>query len=150
MNFAFAQSDFLSKKEAKQNLDYLDMICADTYCGGDIDFRPQELICKGATCTVEFSAGGYSLFNMERSAAAVGTTKVSRDMKDVLITFNAIEIEPIDEDGFQPATFGFTCTLTNLWANMAEYSTKRELIYDMVVFGCVRELEGTVFVRDIY
>jgi hypothetical protein len=150
MNLAFAQTDFFTKNEAAKTLDYLDMICADTYCGGDINFHPHKLTCKADTCLVEFSAAGYSLFNTERSAAAVGATKVSRDMSDVFITFNEIEIGSIDEDGFQAAGFSFTCTLTNLWANMATYDSKKELIYEMVVFGCVRELEGTVFMSDIY
>jgi hypothetical protein len=95
---AFAQSNFMTNKEAKRTLDYLDSICGDTYCGGDIGFNPHDMSCVGGTCTVEFSAGGYSDFNRERSAAAVGQTRVSRFDKDVSITFNEIEIEETDEE----------------------------------------------------
>jgi len=32
---------------------------------------------------------------------------------------------------------------------MAQYDSKQEMIYDMVVFGCVRELEYTIYARNI-
>lgn len=149
MSTAFAQSNFMDKREVERTLDYLDSICGDTYCGGDIGFNPHDMSCSGGTCTVEFSAGGYSDFNRERSAAAVGQTRASRFVKDVTITFNEIEIVDTDEDGFQEAGMSFTCKLNNLWTNMAEYDSKVEMIYDMVVFGCVRELEATVYAREV-
>lgn len=142
---ALAQTNFLTELEAVRADSYMDNICPDTYCGGDIAFYTQGLTCSGNSCTLELTGGGYSEFDNQAVAAAVNTSKVTKEYKNVVINFGAMSVTGIDEDGFEGANFAFSCTMNDLPMNMNNYREKQDLIYDLVVWGCIRELETTVY-----
>jgi hypothetical protein len=151
---AFAQSSFLSKKETKEINDYLDDICADTYCGGDLNFRPYGITCRKNFCSVEFGAtgAGNGLFNTTRANDSLGSIMTALDDGDVKVTMNDVLFETIDDEDLGIALYGsfnFTCKLTNLANRLKEAASKRDLFYDMVVFGCIRQVERTVYNRQI-
>ena len=150
----YAQGSFLSKKEAAEINDYLDSICPDTYCGGDLNFRPFGINCKANSCTVEFGASGAGndLFDMDRSNSSLNQMMISQDDQDVKLTINDVLFETIDADDFGIAvyaSFNFTCKLTNLANRLEGFESKRDLFYDMVVFGCINQLERTVYARQL-
>lgn len=151
---AFAQTSFLSKKEANEINDYLDDICADTYCGGDLNFKPYAIHCRKNSCLVEFGASGAGngLFNATRANESLGTMMTAQDDNDVKVVMNDVLFETIDDADLGIALYGafnFSCKLSNLSNRLKEAASKRDLFYDMVVFGCIRQVERTVYSREI-
>lgn len=142
---AFAQTNFLTESEAVKINDYLDDICPDTYCGGDIVFYTHGITCKGNSCTIEMSGQGYSEFDKAATSAAVGTSVVTSEYKDVVVNFEELEIGRDEEDEYDTLQASFSCTLKNLPMEMTDYDQKEEMFYDKLVWGCVRELEATVY-----
>ena len=60
---AFAQTNFLSVHEASRINKYMDEICPDTYCGGDISFYTQGITCNGDRCSIVITGSGKSDFD---------------------------------------------------------------------------------------
>jgi hypothetical protein len=147
----FSQTQFLSNKEAKQMVYSLDKVCADTYCAGDLNFRPQKITCMKDSCIVNYIVEGVSYFNLERSLAAENKPVHSREINDAIINIFNLNIESTEDntDDFQYLYAEFNCTLNNLTANLNQYSDKDDMFYSMVVFGCVDELEKIVFARNL-
>jgi hypothetical protein len=133
---AFAQPDFLNKSEEKRVNNYMDYICADTYCGGDINFYPQGIVCEGSLCTADFKAFEYSenTFNITSTKEAIGTKKT---LKSTQIEYTDLEIE---ED--RPIV-SFICIMPNLTNVSMSISEKEQLIYDLIVWECIRDFETT-------
>lgn len=142
---AFAQTDFLTEAQAAKVNRYMDDICPDTYCGGDISFYTQGLSCAGNTCTLELTGSGYSDFDNAAVASSANTKKITSEYKNVAINFGAMEISGVDEDGFEGASFNFSCTMSDLPMDLKKYGDKEDLVYDLVVWGCIRELESIVY-----
>jgi len=133
---AFAQTDFLNKAEANRVNNYMDSICPDTYCGGDINFYPQGIVCEGSVCTADFRAFEYSenTFNITNTKEAIGTKKT---LKNTQIEYIDLEIE---ED--RPMV-SFRCIMPNLTDVDMSISKKEQLIYDLIVWECIRDFETT-------
>ena len=142
---AFAQTDFLTTSEASRINRYMDDICPDTYCGGDISFYTHGITCNGDSCSIKISGSGYSEFDEAAIEAALGTTKVTAEYSNVTITFDELKAIARDEDGYEGLETSFTCTMNKLPMKMTDYDDKEELFYDFIVWGCIRELESTVY-----
>lgn len=144
---AFAQDSFLNSLEAQKINQYMDDICPDTYCGGDILFYTQGLTCNNNSCTLELTGSGYSDFDNTTITSATNTSKVTAEYSNVFINFKSMSIGTSDEDGFEGASFTFSCTMNDLPMDL-NYRAKKDLVYDLVVWGCIRELETTVYKRN--
>lgn len=142
---AFAQSDFLTPAQAQKVNTYMDNICPDTYCGGDISFYTHGLTCNGNSCTLELTGSGSSEFDNASIKTAANTSKITSEFKNVVINFGAMSVFSYDEDGFEDASFKFSCTMNDLPLDITDYRAKKDLVYELVVWGCIRELESTVY-----
>ena len=122
----FAQTDFLNKSEAIRMNDYVSHICADTYCGGDLNFYAQGIVCKGSTCTAEFKAIEYNenTFNISNINQAIGSKKT---LKNTEINYTDSEVEN------DILIVSFVCIMPNLTNPKISISQKEQLIYDLIV-----------------
>ena len=142
---AFAQPDFLTPVQAEKVNSYMDDICPDTYCGGDIAFYTHGLTCNGNSCTLEVSGSGHSEFDNDAVEAAINTSKVTSEYQNVTVNFGTMSVGTVDGDGYESASFAFSCTMNDLPMDIKNYREKEDLVYDLVVWGCIRELETTVY-----
>lgn len=142
---AFAQNDFLTTSEANKVNNYMYDICMDTYCGGDIMFFNNGVECQGSTCTIQYTAQGNSSFDRATSATTSGTTVVTSEFSNVFVNFGKIEITDDEDSRWENLDINFTCTLTDLPIDLTSYSKKEDLFYELVVFGCIRQVESIVY-----
>lgn len=142
---AFAQTNFLSVHEASRINKYMDEICPDTYCGGDISFYTQGITCNGDRCSIVITGSGKSDFDETSIESALRKTVVTAEYSNVTITFDELKASARDEEGYEGLETSFTCTMNKLPMEMTDYNDKEELFYDFIVWGCVRELESTVY-----
>ena len=54
-----ANADFLNISEREKISYYLDNICPDTYCGGDINWTRPKVVCGKKYCSVIIEAASY-------------------------------------------------------------------------------------------
>lgn len=123
----------------------MDDICPDTYCGGDIIFYTQGMSCRGNSCTISLSGCGHSAFDKTALEAAENTSTTTSEHKNIVINYGSMSVGATDLDGYQATSFEFSCTLNDLPMNIQSYDKKQDLVYDLVVWGCIRELEETAF-----
>ena len=142
---SFAGADFLTKLEAESVNSYMDNICPDTYCGGDINFYTTGMKCSGSTCELGLSAEGHmnddSILDFELLKSKEGTTEGTGN---VLVSFKGTDTDFDSKNGRYTKAL-FSCVLKDLPTQKMSYSEKEELIYDLVVFECIEKFEDTAY-----
>ena len=51
----------------------------------------------------------------------------------------------MSQDNFEKMKITFNCQIGKLPMGQLSYSQKEDIVYDMVVFGCIDQLEKTVY-----
>lgn len=141
---SFANTNFLTLDQADKVNSYLDRICPDTYCGGDINFFPQGINCEGDSCTVKFLGYGSSFFNEQYIQKVIGKKIVSSEYPNANIIIHSANVV-MAQDNFEKMKITFNCQIGKLPMGQLSYSQKEDIVYDMVVFGCIDQLEKTVY-----
>ena len=76
---AFAK-DMLTKEQAQIVIDEIDLICADTWCSGDYNFRFLELDCNSNTNSCQLN---YEMFIWEQEKVKLSLNCVIRPIKSM-------------------------------------------------------------------
>ncbi len=135
--------DFLSPDEATDINDYMDDICMDTYCGGDINFYPQGIECSGNKCTISYLAKSWEnesdSFDSETLSVLIGKTKKFYSLNSG-IYFESYEIVNGTSELY------FSCTMYNLNSNsLADYdNSKQEYMYMTILDSCIDPIQAIV------
>ncbi len=141
---ASAQTDFLTKSEADKINGYMDDICMDTYCGGDINFYTQGMSCSGDTCTIKYLAktwsGSSDSFDADLLKALEGKTKKFYSLNSEL------KFENFGPDEDDTASVNISCTMKKLNAkDLAEYDNdKQEYMYMTILESCIDPIESLI------
>lgn len=139
-----AQSDFLSKSEANKINEYMDDICMDTYCGGDINWYAQGMNCSGDQCTISFKA--YTWKNSADSFDADLLKSLEGKTKQFRYLSSAIKFENYQLESEQRASVNLSCTLYGLNnEELAEYDNdKQEYLYMTILESCIDPIESLI------
>lgn len=144
MSGAFAQSSYMNPDEARYVNDYLDMICMDTYCGGDLNYYPQGIKCDEDSCVVGYVAYEWyaNTINPYSYKALIGTTDEDTQ-QNVEISYTGLHSKTGDDDD---TLYGmeFSCKLGDLPKGL-DLKQKQDLFYDKIVFSCIDLLESASF-----
>ena len=80
-----ANANILNKYEAKRASEYLNDICADTYCGGDIHWNNAEVTCSKKYCSLYIDARSFEstapFFSVDRFNLADSSKKKGQGFK---------------------------------------------------------------------
>lgn len=131
---------FLSPVESDQAKAYMNSICGDTYCGGDINYFPLDLDCDESQCLVEFYGKTYSeaqskYYQLGEMMSLVGHTQTYTKLNSQ-ITFISFEID--DES---KAELSFSCALKNLPQRNMSYAEKEDYMYNTILDSCITPYE---------
>ncbi len=140
---------FLSSSEAQEINQYMDDICMDTYCGGDINFYAQGVECSSdSKCSITYLARTWrealDTFDVPLLRALQGKTKKFYSLNSRLYFGN---YEVISEEGELFAQTTITCSLYNLNAEtlMGEYEgDKQEYLYMTILDSCIGPIESLI------
>ena len=141
-SLTFAKADFLSPDKATEVARFLDNICMDTYCGGDINFYSDAMTCDGNVCEVSYRAYGFSkgTFDEQTMLSLVGTES---KRTNTITKFGSVS--KVIHDGEKKLEAKFKCVLNNLpTTDMSEYD-KEDLVYELVVTECIDAFETAVY-----
>ncbi|WP_412471915.1 hypothetical protein [Halobacteriovorax sp. RT-1-4] len=139
-----AQSDFLSKSEAKDINDYMGDICMDTYCGGDINWYTQGMNCSGDQCTISYEAYTWKdsadSFDADLLKALDGKTKDYRHLN------SSLKFENFQLVRQGRAFVNISCTMYGLNnETLAEYDNdKQEYLYMTILESCIDPVESLI------
>ncbi|EPZ49459.1 hypothetical protein M902_1083 [Bacteriovorax sp. BAL6_X] len=139
-----AQTDFLSKSEAKEINKYMDDICMDTYCGGEINWYTQGMNCSGDKCTISYKA--YTWNNAADSFDADLLKALSGKPKQFRSLNSSLKFENYQLESKQRASVNITCTLFGLNNEaLAEYDNdKQEYLYTTILESCIDPVESLI------
>jgi len=131
---------FLSPVESDQIKGYMNEICGDTYCGGDIEYFPLDLDCDESQCVIEFYGKTYfevqsQYYQLGEMMSLVGQTKTYAKLESQ-ITFISFELD--DES---KGELSFSCALTNLSQKEMSYTEKEDYMYDKILDSCITPYE---------
>ena len=138
-NATMANNSFLTKTEIKKIETYLDDVCPDTYCGGDLNYSPSNLECDSDSCSLDFTAQGYQASYEVSALGILGREFRSEENEDVFI--NYVTHKKVESNQMQMT---FSCRFNNLSENADIYSDKAEMFYVMTI-DCISEFESTLF-----
>jgi hypothetical protein len=141
----FAGVPVLTDSEGKKIVNYLDEICADTFCGGDINYFPRSFKCDESSCTLKMDAVEYysNYFDMTKINNQVGQTITDKNY--ILTTQSTFLIESWDIEAEEERMFNaisFSCQINGLQKSNQDWDKKREGFYEYIVSGCVPIIES--------
>ena len=138
-----AKTDFLSPSQADRVTNYMYNICMDTYCGGDFYFINDKLSCSGSTCEIKMYGQAFSKDDVTFGSDLYELVGKEKKLENAIIKFHDVETDS-DEDG-KYLSAGFTCVMPNLPMTDMSYDEKEELMYDLIVWDCVRAFEDAAY-----
>jgi hypothetical protein len=141
-----ANAEFLNKAEREQISDYLDNICPDTYCGGDINWTSPKVVCGKKYCSVIIEAASYysddPFFTEEYFNNASADTKKGQGYK----LFKAETfVDEWDDDQLNNTKVTAWCRL-ELPENIStmSYQDKEDAVY-YANLDCVDKIEAGIY-----
>lgn len=137
---------FLSEMEAQKASDYLDYICMDTYCGGDINWLEPRVSCDDDGCNLDISA--MSWYEDELLISPEDFSLLPEESK-VSDTASLLSVSLEQSDMYSGEFFGpkvkANCKLEVENANSAlTYREKEKAIY-YATLDCVDEIQALIF-----
>lgn len=141
----FAGEPVLTENEEKKVVNYLDYICADTFCGGDINYYPKSLKCDESSCTLKMDAVEYfgNYFDMARINQKIGQQFVIKGYIAKLQSTFMTESWDIDaEEERMLNAASFSCQINGLQKSDQSLDEKIERFYDYVTRVCVPMIEA--------
>ncbi|MGI4992362.1 hypothetical protein ACRXCV_07025 [Halobacteriovorax sp. GFR7] len=139
-----AQSDFLTKQEADKINEYMDDICMDTYCGGDINWYTKGMNCSGDQCTISFKA--YTWENDAETFDADLLKAIEGKTKNFPRLSSSLKFENYQLESKQRASVNISCTMYGLNnEELTEYDNdKQEYLYMTILESCVDPVETLI------
>lgn len=151
-----ANAEILTKSERKQISRYLDDICPDTYCGGDINWTSPEVVCNDGYCSVLINATSYyalePFFSVKHFNTASSDSKKGQGYKllsaeSFMDEHHEYNRETRDYDVTQVQN-----TRVKAWCRLdlpssiktLSYEEKEEAIYDANL-DCVDKIEAAIY-----
>ncbi|MFK8136811.1 MAG: hypothetical protein AB8E15_00495 [Bdellovibrionales bacterium] len=145
-------AEILTRAEQKASAEYLNDICGDTFCGGDIDWTSPKVTCSKKYCSLIITANSYEadtpFFSLVDFEAADPKLKQGQGFK--LLYANQFSDELYDDYG---KTLGSVknvevvswCRL-ELKASVKELNSydKIEAVYDATL-DCVDKIESAIY-----
>lgn len=115
---------YLDHVQAKQVVQYLDSICADTFCAGDVNYRVNEMTCEDISCIISFELVEYQDDTLNRvDLSEVAQIAVSKDSKTAVVATGLSRDEQLD-------VVTFNCILSGLDSKSLN---KKEEIYERML-----------------
>lgn len=135
---------FIPNDRAREITKQINNICADTFCGGDLQFYASSMVCKNNECKMEFSAKGVSLFHDPKDIGIFYRTRQSFENEDVFVTYRNYSLRDHADFRYNELKINFTCEFTNLKENRKSFYNNYEMIYSMTL-DCIAEFENTIY-----
>lgn len=139
-------ADILTKSEMSKISDYLDNICSDTYCGGDINWTSPKVVCGKSYCSVIIDAASYysdePFFTVDHFDNASADLKKGQGYK--LLSAESF-IDEWDEDENLNTKVTAWCRL-DLPSNISSmnYNDKEDAVY-YANLDCVDKIEAAIY-----
>jgi len=135
----------LTKFESKEIVSYLDGICGDTYCGGDINYYPQDIKCDETSCTLTMRAVEYysNDFDIARLNTEIGNSSNIDNYKVTLEGSAQVTSWDLNSEAdTKMNAIDFSCKIKGLKRTNQSLSDKIDSFYDHTVCSCVPMMEG--------
>ena len=131
---AFAQDFAFTQTEQQEILDYLDEVCPDTYCAGDLNYFPQEIMCIKDRCTVSFYATEHGPTSQTFfDKLPMGLMRTSIENKDVSIKYYSVNKET------RTPQLNFSCSVFNIPSTLNSAEARTDYMYYSIL-SCVDQL----------
>lgn len=137
---ALASAVTFSTAELGTATDYLNNICGDTYCGGDLDYTVNQITCDEVNCNIDVNV--FSLYEDDsKIISKISTLSLEQRNSTELSVSESLDYGFDEHDEYEYPIFNATCKIPK--TNISKIDIEEEF-YDVMTGMCAPSIEAFV------